>query len=162
MIAHYLVQPELRHGMDYLAEIYLNYRTIHYEDVVGAKGKNQIDIRFADLDLLCNYAAEDADVTFRLKRILEKELRENRLENLFYEIEMPLLKVLAIMERTGVRIDSEALRQSSEILTQDMLLLEKEIHDIAGFEFNVSSPAQVGEVLFDRLKLDDKAKKYLY
>ena len=159
MIAHYLVQPELRHGMDYLAEIYLNYRTIHYEDVVGAKGKNQIDIRFADLDLLCNYAAEDADVTFRLKRILEKELRENRLENLFYEIEMPLLKVLAIMERTGVRIDSEALRQSSEILTQDMLLLEKEIHDIAGFEFNVSSPAQVGEVLFDRLKLDDKAKK---
>ena len=159
MIAHYLVQPELRHGMDYLAEIYLKYRTIHYEDVVGAKGKNQIDIRFADLDLLCNYAAEDADVTFRLKQILEKELKENALENLFYEIEMPLLKVLAIMERTGVRIDSEALRQSSEILTQDMLLLEKEIHGIAGFEFNVSSPAQVGEVLFDRLKLDDKAKK---
>ena len=159
MIAHYLVQPELRHGMDFLAEIYLNYRTIHYEDLVGAKGKNQIDIRFADLDLLCNYAAEDADVTFRLKQILEKELKENALENLFYEIEMPLLKVLAVMERTGVRIDSEALRQSSEILTQDMLLLEKEIHDMAGFEFNVSSPAQVGEVLFDRLKLDDKAKK---
>ncbi len=159
MIAHYLVQPELRHGMDYLAEIYLRYRTIHYEDVVGAKGKNQIDIRFVDLDLLCNYAAEDADVTFRLKQILEKELKENTLENLFYEIEMPLLKVLAIMERTGVRIDSEALRQSSEILTQDMLNLEKEIHNIAGFEFNVSSPAQVGEILFDRLKLDDKAKK---
>ncbi len=159
MIAHYLVQPELRHGMDYLAEIYLKYRTIHYEDLVGAKGKNQIDIRFVDLDLLCNYAAEDADVTFRLKQILEKELKENALENLFYEIEMPLLKVLAIMERTGVRIDSEALRQSSEILTQDMLSLEKEIHTIAGFEFNVSSPAQVGEILFDRLKLDDKAKK---
>ncbi|MEI6554201.1 MAG: DNA polymerase I [Paludibacter sp.] len=159
MIAHYLVQPELRHGMDYLAEIYLKYRTIHYEDLVGAKGKNQIDIRFVDLDLLCNYAAEDADITFRLKQILEKELKENALENLFYEIEMPLLKVLAIMERTGVRIDSEALRQSSEILTQDMLNLEKEIHGIAGFEFNVSSPAQVGEVLFDRLKLDDKAKK---
>ena len=159
MIAHYLVQPELRHGMDYLAEIYLKYRTIHYEDLVGAKGKNQIDIRFVDLDLLCNYAAEDADITFRLKQILEKELKENALENLFYEIEMPLLKVLAIMERSGVRIDSEALRQSSEILTQDMLNLEKEIHGIAGFEFNVSSPAQVGEVLFDRLKLDDKAKK---
>ena len=159
MIAHYLVQPELRHGMDYLAEIYLNYRTIHYEDLVGAKGKNQIDIRFVDLDLLCNYAAEDADVTFRLKQILEKKLKQNALENLFYEIEMPLLKVLAIMERTGVRIDSEALRQSSEILTLDMLNLEKEIHGIAGFEFNVSSPAQVGEVLFDRLKLDDKAKK---
>ena len=159
MIAHYLVQPELRHGMDYLAEIYLRYRTIHYEDLVGAKGKNQIDIRFVDLDLLCNYAAEDADVTFRLKQILEKELRDNALENLFYEIEMPLLKVLAIMERTGVRIDSEALRQSSEILTEEMIALEKEIHDIAGFEFNVSSPAQVGEILFDRLKLDDKAKK---
>ena len=159
MIAHYLVQPELRHGMDYLAEIYLRYRTIHYEDLVGAKGKNQIDIRFVDLDLLCNYAAEDADITFRLKQILEKELKENALENLFYEIEMPLLKVLAIMERTGVRIDSEALRQSSEILTEEMIALEKEIHDIAGFEFNVSSPAQVGEILFDRLKLDDKAKK---
>ncbi len=159
MIAHYLVQPELRHGMDYLAEIYLRYRTIHYEDLVGAKGKNQIDIRFVDLDLLCNYAAEDADITFRLKHILEKELKENALENLFYEIEMPLLKVLAIMERTGVRIDSEALRQSSEILTEEMIALEKEIHSIAGYEFNVSSPAQVGEILFDRLKLDDKAKK---
>ncbi|MEI6751676.1 MAG: DNA polymerase I [Paludibacter sp.] len=159
MIAHYLVQPELRHGMDYLAEIYLRYRTIHYEDLVGSKGKNQIDIRFVDLDLLCNYAAEDADITFRLKHILERELKDNALENLFYKIEMPLLKVLAIMERTGVRIDSEALRQSSEILTEEMIALEKEIHSIAGYEFNVSSPAQVGEILFDRLKLDDKAKK---
>ena len=159
MIAHYLVQPELRHGMDYLAEIYLKYRTIHYEDLVGAKGKNQIDIRFVDVDLLCNYAAEDADITFKLKQVLEQELKQNSLENLFYEIEMPLLKVLAIMERTGVRIDSEALKQSSIILTEEMGLLEKEIHEIAGFEFNVSSPMQVGEVLFDRLKLDDKAKK---
>ena len=159
MIAHYLVQPELRHGMDYLAEIYLRYRTIHFEDLVGAKGKNQIDIRFVDLDKLCNYAAEDADITFRLKQVLEKELQQNGLENLFYEIEMPLLKVLAIMERTGVRIDSDALKQSSVILTEEMGLLEKEIHEIAGFEFNVSSPMQVGEVLFDRLKLDDKAKK---
>ena len=159
MIAHYLVQPELRHGMDYLAEIYLRYRTIHFEELVGAKGKNQIDIRFVDIDLLCDYAAEDADITFRLKQILEKELKENALENLFYEIEMPLLKVLAIMERTGVRIDSEALRQSSEILTEELIDLEKEIHSIAGFEFNVSSPAQVGEILFDRLKLDEKAKK---
>ena len=159
MIAHYLVQPELRHGMDYLAEIYLKYRTIHYEDLVGTKGKNQIDIRFVDVDKLCNYAAEDADITFRLKQILEKELKENGLENLFYEIEMPLLKVLAIMEHTGVRIDSEALKQSSEILTEEMFKLEKEIHQMIGFEFNVSSPAQVGEILFDRLKLDDKAKK---
>jgi len=125
MIAHYLLQPELRHGMDYLAEIYLHYRTIHYDDLVGGKGKNQIDIRFVDLDLLCDYAAEDADVTFRLKQILEKEIIENGLEKLFYEIEMPLMKVLATMERNGVRIDSEALRQSSEILTQEMLALEK-------------------------------------
>ena len=159
MIAHYLVQPELRHGMDYLAEIYLRYRTIHYEDLVGGKGKNQIDIRFVDLDLLCDYAAEDADVTFRLKQILEKELAANGLEKLFYEVEMPLMKVLAIIERNGVRIDSEALRQSSEILTEELIVLEKEIREMAGYDFNVSSPAQVGEILFDRLKLDDKAKK---
>jgi len=159
MIAHYLVQPELRHGMDYLAEIYLNYRTIHFEDLVGSKGKNQADIRTVDINKLCDYAAEDADVTFRLKQILEKELKVNALENLFYEIEMPLMQVLATMEHTGVRIDSEALRQSSVILTDEMLKLEKEIHQLAGYEFNVSSPMQVGEILFDRLKLDDKAKK---
>jgi DNA polymerase-1 len=158
MIAHYLVQPELRHGMDYLAEIYLKYRTIHYEDLVG-KGKSQASIRSIEISKLCNYAAEDADVTFRLKQILEKELKANNLENLFYEIEMPLLKVLATMEHTGVRLDVEALRQSSVILTDEMLNLEKEIHSIAGYEFNVSSPMQVGEILFDRLKLDDKAKK---
>lgn len=159
MIAHYLVQPELRHGMDYLAEIYLKYRTVHFEDLVGGKGKNQADIRTVDIQKLCDYAAEDADITFRLKQILEKELKVNGLENLFYEIEMPLMKVLAKMEHTGVRIDSEALRQSSEILTEEMIDIEKEIHNIAGFEFNVSSPMQVGEVLFDRLRLDDKAKK---
>ena len=159
MIAHYLVQPELRHGMDYLAEILLNYRTIHFEDLVGSKGKNQADIRSVDLKKLCEYAAEDADVTFRLKQILEKELKANGLENLFYEIEMPLMKVLATMEHTGVRIDSEALSQSSEILTNEMLELEQEIHKIAGYNFNVGSPMQVGEILFDRLKLDDKARK---
>jgi DNA polymerase-1 len=158
MIAHYLVQPELRHGMDYLAEIFLQYRTIHFEDIVG-KGKNLIDIRFVELDKLCDYAAEDADITFRLKQILEVELKNNELEKLFYDIEMPLMRVLATMEHTGVRIDSEALSQSSVILTDEMLLLEKEIHIMAGYEFNVSSPAQVGEILFDRLKLDDKAKK---
>jgi len=159
MIAHYLIQPELRHGMDYLAEIYLKYRTIHYEDLVGAKGKNQANIRTVDLNTLCIYASEDADVTFRLKRILEQELKTNGLEKLFYEIEMPLMKVLSTMERTGVRIDSEALGQSSEILTIEMLKLEKEIQQMAGTEFNVSSPMQVGEVLFDGLKLDAKAKK---
>lgn len=159
MIAHYLVQPELRHGMDYLAEIYLRYRTIHYDDLVGGKGKNQIDIRFVDLDLLCDYAAEDADITFQLKEILEKEIHQNGLKQLFYEIEMPLMKVLARMEQNGVRIDSEALRLSSVVLTGEMIELEKQIHELAGYEFNVSSPAQVGEILFDRLKLDEKAKK---
>lgn len=159
MIAHYLLQPELRHGMDYLAEIYLHYHTIHYEDLVGAKGKNQLDIRNVEISKLTEYAAEDADVTFRLKQILEKELAANELEKLFYEIEMPLMKVLVEMEKTGVRIDSEALRQSSEILTENMLKLEKEIYEMAGGEFNINSPVQVGEVLFDRLHLDDKAKK---
>ena len=159
MIAHYLVQPELRHGMDYLAEIYLRYRTIHYDDLVGGKGKNQIDIRFVDLDLLCDYAAEDADITFQLKEVLEKEIHQDGLQQLFYEIEMPLMKVLARMEQNGVRIDSEALRLSSVVLTGEMIELEKQIHELAGYEFNVSSPAQVGEILFDRLKLDEKAKK---
>ncbi len=159
MIAHYLVQPELRHGMDYLAEIYLKYRTIHYEDIVGAKGKNQASIRTVDLKKLCDYASEDADVTFQLKQILEKELHANGLDKLFYDIEMPLMQVLSTMERTGVRIDSEALGQSSLILTEEMLKLEKEIHQIAGIEFNVSSPMQVGDILFNRLGLDNKAKK---
>lgn len=159
MIAHYLVQPELRHGMDYLAEILLKYKTIHYEDLVGEKGKNQKDIRNVPIEHLKDYAAEDADITFQLKEILEAKIIENKLETLFYDIEMPLMKVLAKMEFNGVRIDADALRQSSTILTEEMLRLEKSIHDLIGFEFNVSSPAQVGEVLFDHLKIDEKAKK---
>jgi len=159
MIAHYLIQPELRHGMDYLAEIYLRYRTIHFEDLLGAKGKNQLNIRKVDTAKLCDYAAEDADITFQLKQILEKELIENGLEKLFYQIEMPLMQVLATMEHTGVRIDSDALHASSIILTNEMLALEQEIHQLAEMQFNVSSPMQVGEVLFDKLKLDAKAKK---
>jgi DNA polymerase I len=159
MIAHYLIQPELRHGMDYLAEIYLKYRTIHFEDIVGSKGKNQMSIRTVELDKLCDYAAEDADITFRLKKILEKELEANSLSSLFYDIEMPLMKVLSIIERNGVRLDIPALAESSTILTAEMGVLEKEIHELAGGEFNVSSPMQVGEVLFDRLQLDAKAKK---
>ena len=159
MIAHYLLQPELRHGMDYLAEIYLKYRTIHYDDLFGGKPKTQQNILDVDLSLLCEYAAEDADITFQLKQILEKEIAENGLEKLFYEMEMPLMRVLAIMEQNGVRIDAGALRESSEILTKIMLALEKEIQQMAGTEFNVSSPMQVGEVLFGRMKLDEKAKK---
>lgn len=159
MIAHYLIQPELRHGMDYLAEIYLKYKTIHYQDLVGATGKKQKSIRSVDIQLLKDYAAEDADITFQLKQILEKELKKNNLEKLFYEIEMPLMEVLAKMEQNGVLIDSEALKESSEILTKEMIALEQEIHKMAGGEFNVASPMQVGEVLFDKLELDKKAKK---
>ncbi len=159
MIAHYLIQPELRHNMDYLAEIYLGYKSIHYEDLVGPKGKNQANIRTVSLDRLSDYACEDADVTFQLKKILEKELKKNELEKLFYEIEMPLMRVLAIMELNGVRIDAEALQQSSVILSKEMKKIEQEIFDMAGLEFNVSSPKQVGEILFDRLKIDEKMKK---
>jgi DNA polymerase-1 len=159
MIAHYLLQPELRHGMDYLAEIYLNYKTIHYDEMIGGKGKNQPGIRSVDIQLLKDYAAEDADITYQLFCILEQEITRHGLENLFYEIEMPLMKVLAQMEWNGVRIDSEALKQSSLILTEEMNTLESEIHHLVGREFNVSSPAQVGEVLFDQLNLDPKAKK---
>lgn len=159
MIAHYLLQPELRHGMDYLAEIYLGYKTIHYDEMIGGKGKNQPGIRSVDIQLLKDYAAEDADITYQLFGILESEIIQNGLEKLFYDIEMPLMKVLAQMEWNGVRIDSEALKQSSVILTEEMIALESEIHQLVGRVFNVSSPAQVGEVLFDQLKLDPKAKK---
>lgn len=159
MIAHYLLQPELRHGMDYLAEIYLQYRTIRYEDLFGNIPKSKQNILNVDINTLCDYACEDADITFQLKQILEKELVTNDVEKLFYEMEMPLMRVLATMELNGVRIDVDALKESSEILTAEMLKLEREIQEMAGVEFNVSSPMQVGEVLFDRLKLDEKAKK---
>lgn len=159
MIAHYLLQPELRHGMDFLAEVYLQYRTIHFEDLVGAKGKNQQKIQDIEIELLKDYAAEDADITFQLKEILEQEIKANQIEQLFYEMEMPLMKVLATMELNGVRIDAEALKQSSMILSEEMYRIEDKIQELAGVNFNVSSPAQVGEILFDRLQLDDKAKK---
>ena len=159
MVAHYVLQPELRHGMDYLAEIYLKYRTIHYEDVVGVKGKNQQNIQDIDPAIVCNYAAEDADITFQLKEILEKELHANRLEKLFFDIEMPLVKTLCTIERAGVRIDTQALSQSSLVLTEQMQEIELNVQQHVGFEFNLSSAKQVGEVLFDRLKITDKAKK---
>ncbi len=159
MIAHYLLQPEMRHGMDYLADIYLNYRTIHYDELFVGVAKAKQDIRLVDLSLLADYAAEDADITFRLKQILETELKDNGLEKLFYEMEMPLMRVLAIMEQNGVRIDTAALRDSSEILTRQLNEVEREIISLAGVDFNVGSPMQVGEVLFDNLNLDEKAKK---
>lgn len=159
MIAHYLIQPEVRHGMDYLAEIYLKYKTITYEELCGPKGKNQLSIRNVPLERLCDYAAEDADVTLKLKNIFEKKLEENNLNKLFYDIEMPLMLVLAEMEHTGVRIDKHSLQQASISISERVRKIEEEIYKIAGFEFNISSPKQVGEVIFERLKIIDKGKK---
>lgn len=159
MIAHYVLQPELRHGMDYLAEIYLKYDTIKIEELIGSKGKNQGNMRNLSPEQVYKYACEDADVTLKLKNILEKELKENGAEDLFYDIEMPLVPVLAYMERNGVRVDVEALRQSSEHFTKKMNEIEQEIYVLAGMEFNISSPKQVGEVLFEKLKVIEKAKK---
>lgn len=159
MIAHYVLQPELRHNMDYLAEIYLHYQTIHIEELIGAKGKNQGNMRDLSPEAVCNYACEDADITLQLKEVLEKELKENGAERLFYDIEMPLVPVLAYMERNGVCVDTEALKETSRHFTARMKQIEEEVHQMAGMEFNISSPKQVGEVLFDKLKITDKAKK---
>lgn len=159
MVAHYVLQPELRHGMDYLAEIYLKYDTIKIEELIGSKGKNQGNMRDLAPEQVYKYACEDADVTLKLKNILEDELRKNGAEDLFYNIEMPLVPVLAYMERNGVRLDTGALQQSSEHFTKKMNEIEQEIYALAGVEFNISSPKQVGEILFEKLKIIEKAKK---
>ena len=159
MIAHYVLQPELRHNMDYLAEIYLHYETIHIEELIGSKGKNQGNMRDLQPEAIYKYACEDADITLQLKEVLEKELKENGAEKLFYEIEMPLVPVLAYMEKNGVRVDTEALKETSRHFTARMKQIEEEVHQMAGGEFNISSPKQVGEVLFDKLKIVAKAKK---
>ena len=159
MIAHYLLQPEQRHNMDYLAEVYLHYKTIPIEELIGPKGKGQLSMRDVPLEKICEYAAEDADITLKLKNVLEKELHKENLENLFYTIEMPLVRVLSEMEITGVNVDTEVLSQYSLLLSNKIDILEKEIYEMAGTEFNVSSAKQVGEILFDKLKIDEKAKK---
>mgnify|MGYP000768551093 FL=1 len=159
MIAHYVLQPELRHGMDYLAEIYLHYQTIHIDELIGPKGKNQKNMRDLDPKDVYLYACEDADVTLKLKNVLEKELKENDAERLFYDIEMPLVPVLVNIERNGVLLDTEALKQSSAHFTAQMEQIEKEIYELAGETFNIASPKQVGEVLFDKLRIIEKAKK---
>lgn len=159
MIAHYVLQPELRHGMDYLAEIYLKYETIKIEELIGAKGKNQKNMRDLPPSDVYKYACEDADVTLKLKHVLEKELETSNAKPLFEEIEMPLVPVLAYMERNGVRIDTDALKETSKHFTARMNQIEAEVHQLAGVEFNIASPKQVGEVLFDRMKIVDKAKK---
>ncbi|MDR1202867.1 MAG: DNA polymerase I [Tannerellaceae bacterium] len=159
MIAHYLLNPELRHGMDYLAETYLRYKTIHIEELIGPRGKHQLSMRHVPINKITEYAAEDADVTLKLKNYFEPELKKQNIESLFYDIEMPLIYVLAEMEEVGVTLDTEALKQSSEVLTKELIRLEQEIHELAGVEFNINSAKQVGEILFEKLKIEDKAKK---
>lgn len=159
MLAHYLLQPDMRHNMDLLAETYLNYKTISITELIGKKGKNQGNMRDVAPERIAEYAAEDADITFRLYQHFKPQLRETGVDKVFYQIESPLVAVLADMEFAGVKIDEDGLRQYSIELEKDILRLEDEITDLAGVKFNVSSPKQMGEVLFERLKLIDKPKK---
>lgn len=159
MIAHYLIQPELRHNMDYMAEVYLHYQTVHIDELIGPRGKNQRSMRDLSPTQVYEYACEDADITLQLKNKLEPELKKHNFENLFHNIEMPLMPVLAEMEMNGVRIDTNSLSETSTQLTQRMLDIEKHIYELAGESFNIASPKQVGDILFDKLKIVDKAKK---
>ena len=159
MIAHYLIQPELHHNMDYMAETLLGYQTIHIEELLGPKGKKQKNMRDLSPTDIYEYAAEDADITLRLKNILEPRLKELGVEELFWNIEMPLVRVLADMELNGVCLDTEALQDTSKIFTERMKQYEQEIYKEAGEEFNISSPKQVGDILFGKLQIMDKPKK---
>ncbi len=159
MIAHYLIQPELHHNMDYMAEIYLNYQTIHIDELIGPKGKNQKSMRSLPPSQVYEYAAEDADITLRLKNKLEPELKKAECEDLFYNIEMPLMPVLAEMEMNGVCLDTASLAETSKQFTNRMNEIEARIYELAGEHFNIASPKQVGEILFDKLKIVEKAKK---
>ena len=159
MIAHYLLNPEMKHNMDYLAETYLGYKTIHIDELIGPKGKNQLSMRSVPLNQIKDYACEDADITLRLKEVLEEELKKQNIESLFFDIEMPLVEVLADLEMTGVKLDTNAMKQLSLSMTEEMGKIEKDIYNIAGIEFNINSAKQVGEILFDRMKIVDKPKK---
>lgn len=159
MLAHYVLQPELRHNMDYLAEVYLNYKTIHIDELIGPRGKGQRNMRDLHPADVYEYACEDADVTLKLYNVLKPKLKEGRVEELFYDIEMPLVPVLAEMEMNGVRLDTEALQETSKLFTERMLELEHHIYELAGQEFNISSPKQVGDILFGQMKIIEKPKK---
>lgn len=159
MVAHYVIQPELQHNMDYLAEVYLGYKTIHIDELIGAKGKKQKNMRDLDPKDVYVYACEDADVTLKLKNILQEKLKESHAEKLFYEIEMPLVPVLAYMERNGARIETKSLKETSIFFSERVREIESNIYELAGQEFNIASPKQVGEILFDKLQISEKAKK---
>ena len=158
MLAHYLLEPEQRHNMDYLAEVYLNYLTIPIEDLIG-KGRQQKTMREVPIEQVKEYAAEDADITLQLYEKLLPLLKENGVEKLFYDIEMPLVPVLSRMEANGVKIDTENLRQISEEFGGEIRKIEERIYELAGAPFNIASPKQLGEVLFEKLRIDEKAKK---
>ncbi|MEE3414400.1 MAG: DNA polymerase I [Prevotella sp.] len=159
MIAHYLIQPELHHNMDYLAEVFLNYQTIHIEELIGPKGKNQKNMRDLNPKDVYEYAAEDADITLRLKNVLEPKLGEVKAEHLFWEIEMPLVPVLADMERNGICLDTNALQETSKVFTERMRKYEEKIYEEAAEKFNISSPKQVGDILFGKMQIMEKPKK---
>ncbi|MBQ7426318.1 MAG: DNA polymerase I [Prevotella sp.] len=159
MIAHYLIQPELRHNMDYMAEVYLHYKTVHIDELIGPRGKNQRSMRDLSPTDVYEYACEDADITLQLKNKLEPELKKHECEDLFYQIEMPLMPVLAEMEMNGVCLDTESLAETSKQFTARMNEIEQRIYELAGQQFNIASPKQVGEILFDKLKIVEKAKK---
>lgn len=159
MIAHYLLQPELRHNMDYMAEVYLGYRTVHIEELIGPRGRNQKNMRDLSPTDIYEYACEDADITLRLKNVLEPKLDEAGVTLLFRDIEMPLVGVLADMELNGVCLDTEALHETSEVFNKRMAAIEQHIYELAGEQFNISSPRQVGDILFGKMKIVDKPKK---
>lgn len=159
MIAHYLLQPELRHNMDYMAEVYLGYRTVHIEELIGPRGRNQKNMRDLSPTDIYEYACEDADITLRLKNMLEPKLDEAGVALLFRDIEMPLVDVLADMELNGVCLDTEALHETSEVFNKRMTTIEQHIYELAGEQFNISSPRQVGDILFGKMKIVDKPKK---
>jgi len=159
MIAHYLLNPDGRHGMDYLSEMYLDYKPVSIESLIGKKGKNQLTLREVDIETQTAYAAEDADVTFQLYELFAPQLAKENLEELFYNVEMPLMRVLAKIELTGVKLDNNWLAQESIDLENDLRVLESKIFELSGENFNMNSPKQLGEILFDKMQLDPKAKK---
>jgi DNA polymerase-1 len=158
MLAHYLLEPDMRHNMNLLSESYLGYSPVHIESLIGEKGNNQKNMRSVPVDKLMEYAVEDADVTYQLKEVFEPRIKKEGLGDLAANIEMPLINVLATMERNGVKLDLEDLKEITKNLREDIITLEKEIYVLAGTEFNISSPKQLGDILFIRLKLDDKAR----
>ena len=159
MVAHYLINPDMRHNLDTLSESYLNYSPISIESLIGKKGKNQISMRDVSIDKITNYASEDADITLQLKGIFDKEIEVNNLNKIFYDIEIPMISVLSEMETEGIKIDTSYLEKLDKEFEEDLGKLKKEIFKKSGEEFNLNSPKQLGEILFDKLKLVSKPKK---